>query len=452
MHAKEWYKSHQEEILKEFFAFLKFPSVSAQHKHKKDVLACADWVEAYLGKIGLKTGRITGEGNPIILGERKGSGKGPTLLFYGHYDVQPPEPFELWKSPPFEPVIRDGKVYARGAEDNKGQIFYTMTAIRAFLEKHAMPNVTIKVLVEGEEEIGSKFLGEEAHKHKEKLKADHILVVDMGMGSKKKPSLCIGARGIMTFEMTLRNMSTDVHSGTYGGIAYNPNRALAEILGAVHDKQGSVVIPGFYDGVVELSPSEKKEIDFSFDREHHKREIGLKAFHEVAGFEPLEMAWLRPVFEINGMWGGYTGEGFKTVLPKEAHAKISCRLVPGQNPKKIFQNIQAFFAKLLPKEMEVEYANYRGEAAIRSSPKEKCVTVVRKAYEEVFGSCGLILGGGSIPVSLALAEAAGASVVFPGTALDTDNIHAPNEHFGLDQFEMGFEMILKTLELFDKGN
>ena len=421
--------------------------MSAQVNHVKDVLACARWVEEYLKKLGFMVERWEGSGHPTLFGVRGASLNKPTLLFYGHYDVQPAEPLNLWKSEPFKPEVRGGRMYARGAEDNKGQCFYMLCALEAFLEEHKDSPFNIKVVIEGEEEMGSKTLLETLPKHKEAAKADYLFVVDVGMGSWENPSVTLGCRGVTTMEVTCRNLDTDVHSGHYGGIAYNPVRALVEALAQVIDKKGKVTIPGFYDDVIELSDEEKKRVDLSFNPEIHKKEVGIRAFHEEEGYNPTEVSFLRPVFEINGFSGGYAGDGFKTVLPKEATAKLSCRLVPNQETHKIYDQLVKFIKERIPKEMELTFHYHGGGPAAWSDPSSKIVKVVEEAYRNVFGKCSFIYTGGSVPITAALQKASGAEMICLGTGLEIDNIHAPNESFGLDQFETGFLLLTKTLEI-----
>lgn len=447
---EKWYQEHEKKILEEFFTYLRFPSVSAQKARVKDVLACADWVEQYLKGMGFHTERWTGKGHPVLFGEMFFDKKYPTILFYGHYDVQPAEPFELWQSPPFEPQIREGRVYARGAEDNKGQNFYTLTAIKAYLERHPNPRLNFKFIIEGEEEMGSVTITEILPSKKDRLKADHLLVVDMGMGSFEHPSLSIGCRGIMTMEVTLTAMHIDAHSGALGGIVYSPNRALVEILSKAINEKGTITIPHFYDSVVSLSEAERAHVDLTFHRTMYEEDLGLKSYHQEIGYSPMESNYFRPTFEINGIWGGYTGDGFKTVIPKEAHAKISCRLVPKQDSVTVFNQVCDFINDHLPQGMEATYHFHGGGEAAWASPKSKTVTVMRRAYEEVFGSSRLILGGGSVPITSDLARYSGANFALPGTALESDNIHAPNENFSLKQLRYGFLMIAKSLELFSE--
>lgn len=447
---EKWYQEHEKKILEEFFTYLRFPSVSAQKKHVKDVLACADWVENYMRKMGFHTERWTGSGHPVLFGEMIFDPKFPTVLFYGHYDVQPPEPLELWKNPPFEPEIRNGRVYARGAEDNKGQNFYTLNAIKAFLEKNPKPCLNLKYIIEGEEEMGSTTITEILPSKKQKLKADHLLVVDMGMGSWEHPALAIGARGIMTMEVSLTAMASDAHSGALGGIAYSPNRALVEILSKAINGKGKITIPHFYDDIVSLNAEEKKHLDLTFHKEMYEESLMLKCYHKEEEFSPMEANYLRPTFEINGICGGYTGDGFKTVIPKEAHAKISCRLVPNQKSEIVFNQVCDFINEHLPEGMEATFHFHGGGEAAWASPISTTVAAMEKAYKEVFGSAKLILAGGSVPITSALAHYSGANFAMPGTGLESDNIHAPNENFSLKQFRTGFLMIAKSLEIFSE--
>lgn len=448
MDYKKWYQEHEKEIWEGYFTYLRFPSVSAQKTHRKDLLACCDWLEAFLKKIGFKMERWLGKGHPVLFGEMIFDESAPTVLIYGHYDVQPAEPYELWKSHPFQPEIRNERVYARGAEDNKGQSFYTLTAIRAFLEAHPKPRLNLKVVMEGEEEMGSTTITEILPSKTEKLRADHLLLVDSGMGSFARPSLCIGARGIMTMEMKVIAMESDGHSGSLGGVVYSPIRALVEVLAKAINEKGKVTIPKFYDHITPLTEKEKSQMDFTCDLDHMRRDLGIKAFHSEEGYKPGEANHIRPAFEINGIWGGYTGDGFKTVLPKEASAKISCRLVPNQKPEQIFNLVCDFMNEHLPEGMIAEYTFHGGGEAAWALPTSKTAIVMKKVYEKNFGSCHFIFSGGSIPITTMLKKYSGADFVMPGTALECDNIHAPNESFGVKQFYFGFLMIAESLELF----
>ena len=443
-----WYDQRKEKSLEEFFTYLKFPSISAQPSFKENLLECATWVETYMNSLGFKTQRWEGDGHPTIFAERIVDENAPTILFYGHYDVQPPEPYDLWESEPFDPTIRDGRVYARGAEDNKGQNYYCMLAIKAFLEKNPEAEINLKYVIEGEEEMGSELLEEVAPTKEKELKADYLLIVDAGMGSKEKPGLCIGCRGITTMEIECVNGNTDLHSGAYGGVVYNPLRALSEVLAKVIDEKGRITIPGFYDDIRPLSKEEMEEIDITFDQSKVINEIGECAFHAQEGFTTTETNCFQPTFEINGMWGGYMDDGFKTVIPNKAYAKISCRLVPDQDSEKMFELVSSYLKEQFPKSMKVDVKSHGGGPSAWGSPKIKATQVVKKAYEDVFGSCQIIYSGGSIPISALLAKHSGGEFVLPGVGLACDLIHAPNESFGLDQLLNGFLIITKSLELF----
>ncbi len=445
---KKWYETHQEKNLTDFFTYLKFPSISAQPAHKKALLDCASWVETYLQGLGFSTQRWEGKGHPVIFASRIVDDSAPTILFYGHYDVQPPEPYELWVSEPFEPTIREGRIYARGAEDNKGQNFYTMLAIKAFLENNPEAKLNFKFIMEGEEEMGSALLSELLPTKEKEIRADYLLIVDCGMNSSEKPGLEIGCRGIMTMEIHLKNTDTDLHSGSYGGIVLNPNRVLVELLAPVIDQDGHITIPGMYDDIKPLSREEIDQVNTEFNEQECINEIGGCAFHREKGYSIREANYFRPTFEINGIWGGYTGDGFKTVLPKEAHAKISCRLVPDQKPEKIYKLVCDYFQKRVPKGFELKFEFHGGGPAAWGSPNSKPTQVLKEAYQEVFGSCSIIYGGGSVPITALIEKHSKAEFVLPGVGLACDRIHAPNENFGLNQLEWGFLIITKSLELF----
>ena len=338
--SMSWFEKHKEEILRDFTTFLQFKSISTDPAYKKDVLACCQWVQDYLKKCGLDIEVWETEGYPVIFASNLKAGPDrPTVLLYHHYDVQPADPLELWESDPFEPEVRDGHIYARGAQDNKGQCFYSLTAVRAFLEEHN--DVNIKVIVEGEEEIGSRGLSQIVGEKKEALAADHLLIIDTDIPGANVPGVTLGVRGVVTMEVACSGSTVDLHSGLFGGVAYNPNRALAELLAQCWDEKGHVAIPGFYDGVVEPSPAERD--DLSFDIEPDLSSVSASPKEE--GYSIVEQNWIRPTLEINGMWGGYTGEGFKTVIPASAHAKLSVRTVPDQDPHALMDCIGDFLKK-----------------------------------------------------------------------------------------------------------
>ncbi|MBS0584947.1 MAG: M20/M25/M40 family metallo-hydrolase [Verrucomicrobia bacterium] len=448
MDYDKWYQKQEKEILADLFDYLRFKSVSARPEAKPDLLACAEWLVKYLEKAGLKVELWHGSGHPTIFAERIVNPKAPTVLCYGHYDVQPEDPVELWQTAPFEPTMLDEKIYCRGVADNKGLNFMTIQAIRAFLETSQKDKLNLKILIEGEEEMGSATLGETLEKHKDRLKADHLLIVDMGIRSFDKPALAIGSRGIMTMDVSLKNMDIDVHSGALGGVVLNPLRVLCEVLAKAVDNKGKVTIPGFYKDIQPMTPEEKARIDFSFDRKKIQEDTGVRTFFTMEGKTPAEANYIEPIFEINGMWGGYTGAGFKTVIPREAHAKLSARLVPHQDPKKIYEAVCHFIRANVPKEMELTFHYHGGGGAIWGSPLSKTTTIMQEATKDVLGSCDFVLAGGSIPITTELVKYTKGSFAMPGTGLDSDAIHAPNEHFSLKQFKVGYLIMAKALTRF----
>lgn len=438
---KAWYEKHAKEIQHDYFTFLKFPSISTDPNFKKHIDETANWVEAYLKKIGFKTQLWETSGHPVVFAEHHVDDSRPTVLIYHHYDVQPVDPIDKWKTPPFEPTIRDGQVYARGASDNKGQCFYTMTALKALFELCKKVNVNIKLFIEGEEECGSGGAGEVLKSKRKELKTDYLLIVDAGIPAANTPAITIGLRGIVALEVTCKNSSIDLHSGMHGGVVLNPNRALIQMLARLWDKDGKIAIPGFYDTVEEFG---KQQGDV--DRAYLQKQFGIKAFQGEGSYTLLESNTIRPTLEINGISGGYTGEGFKTVIPSMSRAKISCRLVPRQDPQKIAALVADFLKKIAPAGLEIDVEWDHGGKAVRTSPDTKIAQVCCEAFSEVFGKpCAKILCGASIPLVAELTEACGGEVAMIGVSLDSDDIHAPNEHFGLDQFRQGFLTMARIL-------
>lgn len=451
MSYKKFFEEEKEKIFRDYFTFLGFASIATDPAYRPDVQACAEWLFDYLKASGLNVEKWETTGSPVIFASdlRAGPDK-ETLLLYCHYDVQPVDPLEEWITPPFEPSVRDGGVYARGASDNKGQCFYTITAIRAFLKLRGKFPMNLKFIIEGEEESGSVHLPKLLQEKREQLKADHLLIVDSGIEDLETPAVTLGARGLVCMQATLKEANFDMHSGMAGGIAYNPNRALTEMLAKLHDETGKVTIRHFYDEVVKISDQEKKEIDFEFNAERYRYLFGCPPSGGEKDLPFNESCWLRPTVEINGIWGGYTGAGFKTVIPSKAFAKISCRLVPNQDPDKIAALVTRFLQELTPKGLELKVEIYPGSGrGFRSSPKARIAQLVSKSYGEIFQKpCKKIFIGGSIPIAVELCEAAEAQMALVGVALPSDRIHAPNEHFGLDRFEKGYLTICRTIELF----
>lgn len=447
----EWFEKNQEALLGDFFSYLKFPSVSTDPAHKKDILACSDWLVTYMKSCGLKTEVWETSGHPTVFGHYEG-GKGPTLLFYGHYDVQPETPLDEWKSPPFEPEVRGNTVYARGAIDNKGQNFYTLIAIRAFLELAQEKKLNIKVLIEGEEEIGSSGLEELLDQKREELKADSVFIVDLDMYGKGIPAVTLGTRGVMSLNVSVRNSTSDLHSGVFGGIVLNPARALATCLSKIWDEKGMVTIPGFYEGVKALSKEEHAVFDWESDPQKEAEPFNVHAFQGEGDYTLLESNWIRPTLEINGMESGYTGEGFKTIIPAKAMVKLSCRLVPNQDPAHVMSTLEVFLKKNLPEGIEVELEKGHGTPGVITSPDSKTVKYAGKAYEAIYNTkCRRKLCGATIPIAGMLAKACGGELVMIGVGLGSDQMHAPNECFGLDRFKEGFLSITQILEIFSEG-
>lgn len=445
------FEKNKESILKDYFHFLKFKSIATDPLFKEDVVACADWVCDFLKGLTLQIEKWETGGAPTIFAQdlRAGPDK-KTVLLYCHYDVQPVDPLNKWSSPPFKPVLRNGQVYARGACDNKGQCFYTMLALKTVLPTMETPPINIKLIIEGEEESGSCGLANILQRKKEALKADYLIIVDSGIDSLETPAITLGARGLLSMEITLKEAAFDLHSGSLGGAAYNPNRALANLIHSFHDQNGQVTIQGFYDNITPLSEVEKKEISFDFDPNQFQKTFGFNPSGMEKGYSAKEALWLRPTLEINGMWGGYTGSGFKTVIPAESHAKISCRLVPNQNPETIIESLKQHIYDHIPSTMEVEIKVFAGHSrGFRTHPHSPIVTLMERCYSEIFQKpCQKILIGGSIPIAVDLAEAAQAQMVLVGLGLPDDHIHAPDEHFGLNRLEKGYLTICRAIELF----
>lgn len=447
---KEILRKQQPLALKEYFTFLRFPSVSSESKHTPDVLACADWVVTYLKELGFHTELWPTSGHPTIFASNLDAGPGkPTLLIYNHYDVQPIDPLEEWISQPFEPTVRDGEVYARGAQDNKGQCFYTLQALKILLERDKKLPINIKLCIEGEEETGSMGLSEVIKHKKKELKADYLAIVDMGIPKPNCPAITLGLRGLIAMDVLVQGSNTDLHSGSHGGMAYNPIHALACILSSLRDRTGKIAVPGFYEGVLPLSDQERKQISLNFSEKEYEEMFGTHASGGEVAFSPLERAWIRPTIEINGITGGYSGTGFKTVIPAQASAKISCRLVPNQDPQKIGQLVAKFLESQAPEGIIVQVKSRPGGGkAVRAGQSSPVVSAFAQANQEVFQKpCEFILEGASVPIVPELTEASQSEVLMLGLGLPDDKIHAPNEHFGIDRLEKGALMMARAIEL-----
>jgi acetylornithine deacetylase/succinyl-diaminopimelate desuccinylase-like protein len=437
---KKWFKDHYEKTLKDFFTFLSFPSISTDPQFEKECRYTAEWLCSYMNQMGLQTALWETPGLPVVFGTHMQAGSSkPTLLIYHHYDVQPIDPVDLWKSDPFKAVVRNHQVYARGASDNKGQCFYSLTAIKALLELSQELGFNLKVFIEGEEECGGKGTAAVLQEKKEELKADYLLVVDFGIPNATTPAITLGMRGLVALNVECSSSHIDLHSGIHGGIAMNPNRVLAGMLANMWDKKGKVQIPHFYDDISPLTQEHLSLVDMTFDAQQYSKSFGVHAFSNEEGFSIRESNWLRPTLDINGMWGGYTGFGFKTVIPAKAYAKISCRLVPNQNPDKIGKSIAEFLRSSAPKGIEVKVDLHHAALAYRSALDSFVVKTSALAYEEIFGKpCKYSFCGASVPIVVDLSAASQAQVAMIGVALESDDIHAPNEHFSLECFELGY--------------
>lgn len=444
---EEWFSQRQEEIRADFFRFLQFPSISADPSYANEVRACAGWLSEFLKKKGLSGRLLETSTYPLVFGEcRSRKADAQTVLFYGHYDVQPVDPLALWKSDPFQPVEVDGRIYARGACDDKGQIFYAILAIAACKELGIELPVHIKFCIEGEEESQSRGLKESLPRLQKELSADALLVIDFD-SPEKEAAISLGARGMAGVEVALTGSNTDLHSGILGGIAYNPNRALVEMLASLWDAEGRVQIPGFYDDVVE---ERGDSYHFSSTEEEFAKAFGIRAFGREKGRSLKEAVWLRPTLEINGIGGGYAGAGVKTVIPAKAFAKLTMRLVPAQDPEKIVQALSRFLEEKAPAGMGISIESFGGEKAWRGRPDSPLAKAVAQAASEVCKApCRSVLCGASIPIVADLLEALKADVVGMGYALDTDQIHAPNEHFAMHRLKKGFLTVARAMMLYE---
>ncbi len=444
------YKQREKEALRDYFKFLSFQSVSSEQAYRPQTLACMEWLADYLRQMGLDVQIWPTSGHPVIFASYLQAGPDkPTLLIYNHYDVQPVDPIQLWNSPPFEPTIKKGQVYARGAQDNKGQCFYTIQALKIMLERDKSLPINIKLCIEGEEECGSAGLSGILPAKQKELSADYLAIVDVGTPGPSIPAVTLGVRGLVAMDVEVQGSNTDLHSGSHGGVVYNPIHALAEILAALRDPSGKIAVPGFYDDVAPISERERSQFALHFDSEEYQKTFETKATGGEKNLSPLERLWLRPTIEINGLIGGYTGAGFKTVIPAVASAKISCRLVPNQDPKKIGKLVSEFLKKRAPDGVSVRVQIHPGGGpALRANPSSKIVKAFAQAYSEVFQApCQYTLCGASIPIVAELAAASRSEIVLVGLGLVDDQIHAPNERFGLDRLEKGFLIISRTIEI-----
>lgn len=450
MTREQYIENNQDKFLNELFNLLRIPSISADSAYAADVQRCAEYTAMRLKEAGADN--VTLEktaGNPIVYGDKIIDPNKPTILVYGHYDVQPSVPDELWNTPPFEPTIKDGNIYARGACDDKGQFYMHLKAFETMMQTDTL-HCNVKFMIEGEEEIGSTNLGIYVKEYKEKLAADVVLISDTGMIANDVPSIDTGLRGLSYVEVEVTGPKIDLHSGTFGGAVANPINVLCSMISSLHDENRHITIPGFYDKVDVVSDADREAMSKTpFSLDEFKNELAVDDVMGESGYSTIERTGIRPTLDVNGIWGGYTGEGAKTVLPSKAYAKISMRLVPSQTSQEITQLFQDHFEKIAPKSVKVKVTpHHGGEAAVTptDSPAYKAAS---RAMEKTFGKEPVpTRGGGSIPIVALFEEVLGLKTVLLGFGLDSDAIHSPNEKYGLFNFYKGIETIPYFYEYF----
>jgi acetylornithine deacetylase/succinyl-diaminopimelate desuccinylase-like protein len=423
----------------ELYDFLRIPSVSAKAEHIRDTRDAASWLADRLAAAGLDAEIMETPGHPVVLAEWRGAEGAPTILVYGHYDVQPPEPLDEWTSPPFEPTERDGRIYARGSADDKGQLYMHVKALEAHLATSGTLPVNVVVLAEGEEEVGSPNLVPFVEAHTERLACDYVVISDSGMFAEGLPSLGFSLRGLAYFELHVTGARTDLHSGEFGGAVANPGNALARILASLHDSSGRVAIEGFYDDVVEWDADTRAQIaSLPWSDDDYRAELGVKALAGEKGYGTLERLWIRPTCDVNGLLCGYTGEGSKTVLPNRAMAKVSFRLVPDQTPAKVRSLFEKHVRGVTPPGVSVEIRELHGGRPWKARVEGKGFEAVGAALEEAFGTRPVIMGGGgSIPIVVEFEEKLDAKALLVGFSLPGCNLHAPDEWLPIENFEKG---------------
>jgi acetylornithine deacetylase/succinyl-diaminopimelate desuccinylase-like protein len=430
----------RDRYIEELKHYLAIPSVSALPEHQADVRKCAEWTADHMRHIGLQNVRlIETPGNPVVYSDWLGAPGAPTILFYGHYDVQPVDPVELWETPPFEATVREGEIYARGAADDKGQVFMHFKAVEAHMKQNGRLPVNMKFFIEGEEEVGSLHLDQFVRDNKQMLAADVVVISDSAMFAREVPSICYGLRGLVYYQVDLRGTKSDLHSGVFGGAVANPAFVLAQMLAQMKDKSGKVKITGFYDDVRELTPEERAEWKkLPFDEKAYRKELGAPKLTGEAGYSVLERTWGRPTFEVNGLLSGFTGEGPKTVIPALSMAKVSMRLVPNQNPDTIAKLFEAYVKKIAPSTVELKLTRLHGGKPWMADFDSPYIRAAGRAIEKGFGKTPVFTReGGSIPVVATFQEELGIPSVLFGVGLPDENAHAPNEKLDLANFHGG---------------
>lgn len=451
---KQYIQSNQQRFLDELFTWLRMPSVSADSKYKGDVRKAAEYAAQKLKDAGAdKAELVETKGHPIVYGEKIINPSLPTVLVYGHYDVQPPDPLNLWDSPPFEPVIKDGNIFARGSCDDKGQVYMHIKALEIMAKHNQLP-CNIKFMIEGEEEVGSDNLGTFVKENKARLKADVILISDTALISLEHPSITVGLRGLSYMEVEVTGPKRDLHSGVYGGAVANPVNILSQMIASLHDEKGRITIPGFYEKVAELTPAQREALNKApFSLDEYKNELGIDDVKGESGYTTLERTGIRPTLDVNGIWGGYTGEGAKTVLPAKAFAKISMRLVPNQDNEEISALFTKHFQSIAPKSVKVKVTALHGGQPAVTPTDSKAFKAASKAFEEIWGKTPIpTRDGGSIPIVALFKKELGLDTVLMGFGLDSDAIHSPNEHYGIKNYLLGIETIVAFYRQFANGN
>jgi acetylornithine deacetylase/succinyl-diaminopimelate desuccinylase-like protein len=441
---------NRERYLDELKGMLAIPSISALPEHVPDVRRCAEWCADEMRRIGLDHVRLMETpGNPVVYGDWLNAPGAPTILFYGHYDVQPVDPVELWQSPPFDATVRDGEIYARGSADDKGQVFMHFKAVEAHLKQNGRLPLNIKFFIEGEEEVGSAHLGDFIRAHKEELRGDVVVISDTAMFDRGVPSICYGLRGLVYCQIELRGSSGDMHSGVFGGAVANPAFVLTQMLAQMKDRSGRIKVPGFYDDVRPLENEEREAwARLPFNEKKYRKDFGIPRLFGETGFSTLERTWARPTLEINGLLSGFTGEGAKTVLPAVAMAKVSMRLVPDQDPDRIADLFEAYVRRIAPKTVELTFKRMQGGKAWMASYDHPFMQAAARAIERGFGRAPVFTReGGSIPVVSTFQEELGVPSVLFGVGLPDENAHAPNERLNLDNF---FQGVIASAYLYDE--
>ncbi len=447
--VKAYIQKEMERFQEELFDFLRIPSISARTEHSRDMQKTAGWVKDQMTAAGLQASVMETPGHPVVLGEWREAGPGaPTILIYGHYDVQPAEPLDEWISPAFEPTVRDGDLFARGASDDKGQLFLHIKALEAQLQSTGTLPVNVVVLAEGEEEIGSPSLVPFVKEHKDRLACDAVIISDSSMFDQGLPSLLFSLRGLAYFEIHIQGPATDLHSGTYGGAVVNPGNTLATILASLKDKDGRIAIPGFYDDVMDWDLDTREAIQaLPFDLDGFKKEVGAPGLNGEIGYGLLERLWIRPTCDVNGILCGYTGEGAKTVLPAKAMAKVSFRLVPNQTPERVRELLLAHIQSVVPPEVTVRVEELHGGRPWKAELEGVFFEAAQRALAKAFDTQPVLTGeGGSIPIVVDFQEILNAPVLLMGFAPPGANMHAPNEWIPLENFQNGIKAVAQFYE------